>query len=137
MNLDPPPLFSVVIPTYRRPAMLERAVLSVLEQTYRDWEIIVSDDEHENGDTWLLLQRLQRQVPRLRISKNELQHGQAGNTNNGLQQARGHWIKILLDDDRLYPHCLDILAKLVNRFPDVACVNCAADRVTQGGTIPF
>jgi Glycosyl transferase family 2 len=44
-----PPLISVAIPTCRRPAMLERAIRSVAEQTFRDWEIVVSDDERKAG----------------------------------------------------------------------------------------
>ena len=44
-----PPLISVAIPTCRRPAMLERAIGSVAEQTFRDREIVVSDDGRKAG----------------------------------------------------------------------------------------
>jgi GT2 family glycosyltransferase len=131
------PFISVAIPTFRRPAMLERAVLSVAAQTFRDWEIVVSDDEPGEGEAWALLRRLKRQVPNLRAFKNRFGPGQAGNTNNALLRSRGAWIKPLHDDDRLYPGCLETLAALAARFPDVGCIACTFDRVTPAGEQPF
>jgi glycosyltransferase involved in cell wall biosynthesis len=128
------PFISVAIPTFRRPAMLERAVLSVAAQAFRDREIVVSDDEPGGGETWSLLRRLRGEVPGLRVFKNRLGPGQVGNTNNALLRSRGAWIKPLHDDDRLRPGCLEAFAALAARFPDAGCISCVYDRVTPAGS---
>ena len=43
------PFFSVIIPTYNRANLLKKAVQSVLNQTFQDWELIVVDDGSDDG----------------------------------------------------------------------------------------
>lgn len=126
------PLVSVVIPTYRRLDLLKRAVTSVLAQTYPHWELIVSDDEPEGGEVWAYLQDLARRDPRVQPVQNTTEHGQVGNTNNGLRQARGEWIKLLHDDDVLKPTCLEELLRVVESRPNVATVTCGVERYEDG-----
>jgi glycosyltransferase involved in cell wall biosynthesis len=104
------PFISVVIPTHKRPQYVEAAILSIQEQTYTDWELIVTDDEKPAGQTWQRLQRLSSTDPRIRPTQNLDSQGQASNTNHGMAQVRGQWIKLLHDDDRLAPSCLAQLA---------------------------
>ena len=131
---NPEPLISVVIPTYKRRVLLERALESVFAQTYNNWEVIVSDDEDGSGETWTYLTDLSEKYSRVRPSKNPGENGQVHNTNNALRHARGEWIKLLHDDDRLKPNCLTELINVVNRVRSrkIACVTCGVDRFEAG-----
>lgn len=46
------PLISIVIPTYKRRQRLEETVRPVQQQSFANWELIVSDDEKPAGSTW-------------------------------------------------------------------------------------
>lgn len=126
------PLVSIVIPTYKRPELLRRAVESVLVQTYEHWEMIVSDDEPGVGESWEYLEELADRDSRVRMVKNPMIRGQATNTNNALLQARGEWIKILHDDDVLKPTCLEELVGVSNLHPNAATITCSAERYVDG-----
>ena len=104
--MNNPPFFSVVIPTCRRPGLVRRAINSVMDQTYTDWELVVSDDEDPPGETWEILEMLCRRDSRIRPLRNRRARGQVGNTNSAIAHSRGEWIKPLHDDDVLYPECL-------------------------------
>lgn len=124
--------FSIIIPTYKRLALLKRAVQSVFDQTCPHWELIVSDDEAEKGETWAYLQDLASRDARVRVTRNTGPHGQAGNVNNCLKLVRGDWVKPLYDDDVMLPECLAVFEAVVRRFPDVALAGCLARHYCDG-----
>jgi glycosyltransferase involved in cell wall biosynthesis len=90
------PSVSVIIPTLRRPALLERAVRSVLEQTYRDFEIVVVIDGPDELTSRAAIEALDG---RIRVVALEANVGLAEARNVGIRQARGRWIALLDDDD--------------------------------------
>ncbi|TAL55375.1 glycosyltransferase family 2 protein [Pandoraea sp.] len=101
------PDVSIVIPTFRRPALLEHALLSALNQECAEnYEVIVVDNDGEAQDkeTWDIIQK--HKHPRLRYFRNSENLGMFGNWNRGLLLARGHWVTILHDDDVLAPDFL-------------------------------
>ncbi|HEU0014789.1 MAG TPA: glycosyltransferase family 2 protein [Longimicrobium sp.] len=90
------PVFSVVVPTYNRPAMLRRAVSSVLAQTFADFEVIVVDDASPGGPPLL---EPGPADPRVRVIRNERNLGAGASRNAGIRAARGRYISFLDDDD--------------------------------------
>jgi glycosyltransferase involved in cell wall biosynthesis len=88
------PLFSVVIPTYRRPEFLVEAVTSVTEQSVADLECIVVDDA--SG-----LPTPEFTDPRVRVLHHEVNLGLSGARNSGIRAARGRYVTFLDDDDLL------------------------------------
>lgn len=135
------PFFSVVVPTFRRPELLRRCIDSVRAQTFDDFELIVSDDERDAGRSWELCEAVRGADPRIRPIRNEGERGQVANTNWGVRHARGTWIKLLHDDDELYPECLrrfhDVLTSDRSRT-EVSLACCRADRMAvDGRTIPW
>ncbi len=116
------------MPTYKRPVMLRRAVESVLSQTYRDWELIVSDDEDPGGEAWEYLQPIAAADARVRPVRNPGPHGQVGNNNFAMRQARGEWIKPLFDDDALKPRCLERMLAAADASPGAALIRCLVDQ---------
>jgi glycosyltransferase involved in cell wall biosynthesis len=121
------PAISVVMPTYKRPDMIRRAVKSVLNQTVTDWELVISDDEHPPGQTWDYLRKIAAKDRRIRIIQNPADHGQIPNNNFVLRQARAPWIKPLYDDDALKPGCLQRMLLATIKKPEASVLLCLAD----------
>lgn len=90
------PKVSIVMPTYKNLNYLKRAIKSVLMQSYKDYEIIITDDSQNN-----VIKNYIRTLnnPRIRYFNNKPQLYQAANHTSGLQKATGKYIKILHDDD--------------------------------------
>jgi glycosyltransferase involved in cell wall biosynthesis len=86
---------SIIIPTYNRPALLQRAVASALAACPQDGEVIVVDDRSDTAIKAL------RDVtdPWLRITTNTGDKGAAGARNHGIAQAKGDIVMFLEDDD--------------------------------------
>jgi glycosyltransferase involved in cell wall biosynthesis len=87
------PKVSIVIPTYNRPKKLIRAVESVIEQTYTDWELIVVDDSSDVD--------AEETIPdddRIRYIQHECNKGAPAARNTGIDASNGEFIA-LLDDD--------------------------------------
>jgi glycosyltransferase involved in cell wall biosynthesis len=117
------PSVSVCIPAYKRPLLLRRAIASVFAQTYKDWELLISDDEDPPGETWDYLQQLPERDSRVRVMRNPGPHGQVPNINSTFRQARGTWIKPLHHDDVLRPECLETLLLSTRGLPSVVMVS--------------
>jgi glycosyltransferase involved in cell wall biosynthesis len=93
-------LVSVVIPTHNRAALLERALRSVLSQTYRHLEVIVVDDR-STDHTSRLLEEVRD--PRVRMVTVDSRRGVAEARNRGIELASGRFIAFLDDDDEWLP----------------------------------
>jgi glycosyltransferase involved in cell wall biosynthesis len=122
------PAVSVCIPAYNHAAWIGRTIESVLAQTLGDFEVIVSDDRSTDG-TADVAERYRD--PRIRVVRNERTLGAAGNWNHVVALARAPFVKLLCDDDLLYPRCLERqVAVLADpRHADVALVCCRRDIV--------
>ncbi len=115
------PLVSVITPTYNRPQYLKQALTSAVRQTYRNIEIIVSDNcSPENpqaivesfGDS------------RIRFSRNATNLGMFPNTINAFKMARGKYVASLLDDDMWEEDFLEKLIPPLEANPDLALAFC-------------
>ena len=98
------PKISVIIPTYNRASVIQRAVNSVYGQSFGDWELILVDDG-STDQTHKLLKAF-RQDSRFRYFKTE-NRGVSSARNLGLKQARGEWIAFLDSDDEWLPKKLE------------------------------
>jgi glycosyltransferase involved in cell wall biosynthesis len=96
------PSVSVVIPTYNRARTIERAIDSVLAQTFQDFEVIVVDDGSQD-ETKGVLSRFGDRI-RLIIQENR---GVSAARNTGIQAAHGKWIAFLDSDDEWHPAKLE------------------------------
>ncbi len=107
-------MVSVVIPSYRRPQLVQRAVESVLRQTWRDIEVIVVVDG-DNPETQQALALIED--PRLRVKTLAKSIGCAGARNAGVAEARGSWIAFLDDDDEWFPTKLASQMRTAEQYP--------------------
>lgn len=98
------PLVSVVIPTYNRSKELARAIKSVLNQTYQDFEILVVDDGSEE-DLRTVCDSFNDQ--RIKFIRNETHTNANVARNRGIKEAQGEYIAMLDSDDEYLPHHLN------------------------------
>ena len=124
---------SVAMPTYKRLPFLKKAVADVLAQTWTDWELVISDDEVDAGETWKYLEDLAKTDSRVKILKNNRgKHGQIYNVNSALSACTGDWIKPFFDDDRMLPTCLEDLVSVATNETvireNVVMIGCRAQK---------
>jgi glycosyltransferase involved in cell wall biosynthesis len=121
---------SVIVPTRDRPALLPRAVESVLEQSLADVEVVVVDDGPREPV------RLPSD-PRLRVVRLPTSRGLAAALNAGARDARGRWLATLDDDDRLLPHMLETSLEAIERseLPKPVASLSGVEFVRPNGTV--
>jgi glycosyltransferase involved in cell wall biosynthesis len=111
------PTVSVCIRAYARPDGLRAAIGSVLAQTYRDFELVVSDDSGE-------LEPVVRAFgdPRVSYHRNAQRLGPVSNIRCVFGLARGRLLVLLDDDDRWLPGFLEAVVERFERDPDLGIV---------------
>ena len=110
---DTGPLVSVIIPTYNRAVLVERAIRSVLGQHWRDLELIVVDDGSTDGTAARLAGI---DDVRMRVIPQD-NGGVACARNRGLAEARADWIAFLNSDDHWHPEKLSRQMAAMMRAP--------------------
>ena len=103
---SPPPLLSVVVLSYARPAFLERALASVIAQPVADREIVVVDNRSASSEAVAAVVARVREARLLALPVNR---GFAGGMNAGIARARGRYVLLTEDDIVLEPGCLEAL----------------------------
>lgn len=126
--------FTVVITTFNRLNLLQRAINSALEQTM-SCEVVVADD-CSLDDTQSYVEGLQQELlmrgdSRLVYCRNSANQGHAATVNAGVDKSSGDWIKFLDDDDYLAPNCLEEMAKAIALRPQAVIASCVAAQVNE------
>jgi len=111
MNINNKPLVSICIPTYNGEKYIEESLNSALEQTYKNIEIIVSDDASRDNTLQIIEKKLKNSGVVYRIYHNK-PNGIGANWNNCVRKAKGDYIKFLFQDDILQPECIEKLIKV-------------------------
>ena len=114
------PKVSVIVPTYNRPELLERALQSVVAQTLEDFEIIVVND------CGVALEETLSKYDKIVYVEKNMNSGASASRNLALKIARGKYINFLDDDDYFYPNHLQTLVDVLeqNEQYKVAYSNC-------------
>lgn len=103
MNIsERPPNFSIIIPTYNRPTTVVRALQSVAEQSYKDFEVLVIDDCSSNSPQ-TRIEEFKRKNPELDVQYHHQKEnkGVSAARNLAIKKASGNYIVFLDDDDEL------------------------------------
>jgi glycosyltransferase involved in cell wall biosynthesis len=90
------PLFSILLTTHNRSQFLPRAIRSVLQQRFTDFELIIIDDNSTDNTQAVLAQFKDPRITSIQHTHNQ---GVSAARNTGIQQARGEYICFLDDDD--------------------------------------
>ena len=107
------PLISIVVPLYNTPLdFLTELLDSVVNQTYRNWELCLVDAGQDEKVGRAVAARMAGE-PRIRYQKLDKNEGIAGNTNAGFALAKGEYIALLDHDDILHPSALWYVARAI------------------------
>lgn len=99
-------MITVVIPAYNSAEYIDRAIQSVISQTYKDWEIVIVDDA-STDNTWNVLMKYNGDN-RIKVVKNEVNKGVGVSRKVGINNASGEYITFLDSDDYLLPNYLEV-----------------------------
>lgn len=132
-------LVSVIIPTYKRPDMISRAVDSVLNQTYENIEIFVVDDNNPTFPERTATEKVMKQYEnntKVSYIKHECNKNGSAARNTGWRLARGKYITYLDDDDEISPNKIQAQVECLDKLDDSwgACYT-AYHTLMQDGTI--
>lgn len=129
-------LVSVVIPTYKRSSTLDRAIASVVKQSYSNIEIIVVDDNAEFPEYRSKTREIVSSYQNIVLVENERNLGGGLSRNAGIEVARGKYIAFLDDDDEYLPRKIEEQYNyyLERNNGNVAMVYCYAQMINVDGS---
>mgnify|MGYP003705857779 CR=1 FL=1 len=96
MNTEFKPLVSIVIPTYNHAKFISKALKSVIDQTYKNWEAIIIDNESVDETYKLINNFNDSRIKYFKISNDGVI---AKSRNLGIKEAKGDWVAFLDSDD--------------------------------------
>lgn len=118
------PLVSIGIPTYRRPQELAECLRQILNQTYDNIEVIVSDNASEGSEVVDLLESVRRTDSRLCFFRQEQNIGPVENFQFVLDRAQGKYFMWCADDDWHAPEFVARMVALHEANPDLSLAFC-------------
>lgn len=127
------PMVSVIMPAYNASKTIEAAIISVLNQSFKDFELIVVNDCSVD-DTEAVVRRLAQSDNRIRIFNNEKNSGVAYSRNLGVEKAFGEWIAFLDSDDMWRKDKLEKQLELAITNPEASLTYTASGFMSSDGT---
>ncbi len=117
------PMVSVLITVYNREKYIAAAIESVLAQSYENFELIIVDDGSSDGSVEII--RSYTHDSRIKFNPNSRNIGQFKTRNRAAALANGKYLKYVDSDDVIYPHCLEVMVHLMERFFQAGMMLCA------------
>ena len=123
------PLFSIVVPVYRpKKEFFEDMIMSVLNQTYSNWELCIADGSGKGFEMDLTCSKLLNSDSRIKYVKLSENLGISGNTNAAMDLVTGDYIVLGDHDDIIRPDALYECAALINEKDDVEVIYTDEDK---------
>lgn len=127
--------FSFVMPTYNSNLdFLEEMIESILEQTYTNFEVCISDDASTISGVHKYLNDLQAQDDRFIINFANERGGIAANTNRCLKMVTGDFVVLCDHDDRLEVHALQSFVNYIHEHPNTDVIYSDEDIINVDGS---
>lgn len=126
------PLVSVILPCYNTEKHIEQALRSMMQQDYRNLEIIVLDD-HSSDKSWAIIQRLAAEDPRILAVRNEQNLQLIKTLNKGVQLAQGAYIARMDADDVSHPSRISQQVSYLAQHPEVDMIATCASYISSRG----
>ena len=132
------PIVSFIVPCYKLAHLLPECIDSILNQTYRDFEILVMDDCSPDATPAV---SASFHDPRVIYVRNQTNLGHLRNYNKGISMSRGKYVWLISADDRLRrPYILERYVAIMEANPKVGYVFCSGVGVKNGeetGTLGY
>lgn len=124
------PLVTVFMAAYNGEAYIEKAIQSVLSQSFTDFELLIIND----GSTDRTLDIIHQFTdPRIRLVHNDGNKGLTFTRNRGIEEAKGQYIAILDCDDIALPDRLQTQIRFLNAHPEIAICGGQAIAIDESG----
>ncbi|WP_431857383.1 glycosyltransferase [Azospirillum sp.] len=128
------PMISVVMPVYNTPEpYLRRAIDTVLEQLYPDWELCIADDASTAPHVARVLEEYAGRDARIKWVRRETNGHISAASNTALELATGTFVALMDHDDELPPHALYVVAEEIVRHPDADVIYSDEDKIDENG----
>jgi glycosyltransferase involved in cell wall biosynthesis len=127
---------SVLLPTFRRPLLLRRAIASALGQTYRDLVVIVFDNA-SGDETESVVAGFAARDGRVRYVRRERNIGGPENFARALDAVETTYFAFLSDDDALFPRCYEICLRGFAAAPDALLSAASTLEMDALGSVRF
>lgn len=125
---------SVCIPVYNGEKTIQKTVESVMQQTYKNLEILIIDNQ-STDNTVQIVSNLKDD--RIVFFQNSNNIGMAGNWNECLKKATGEYIHFLCADDYMTKDCIEKKVTLMDLDGEIAMVSSSTDIVNENGELVF
>ncbi len=126
--------FSIIVPVYKvDKKWLNKCIYSVIDQHYKNWELILVDDASGSQELTELMHSMALKDDRIRTYELKNNSGIAVVTNFGIQQARGKFIGFLDHDDEITPDALTWITWSLNKNPEALWLYSDEDFITTTG----
>lgn len=122
-------LVSIIVPVYNVEDYLEECVRSVLEQTYRNFELLLVNDGSKDG-SGALCDRLAAEDPRIRVIHKE-NEGVSTTRNRGIDESKGDFIVFVDSDDLIMPDMLRKMVRAITKHQTDLAI-CGFQRFREG-----
>lgn len=110
------------MPTWNRAAILPNTLNSILNQTLKDFELIIIDDG-STDNTWDILQSYAGKDNRIRLFRHEKSRERVISWNEGMREAKGDWLYFVDSDDEIAYGSLEILNHNIEQYPEYKVFN--------------
>jgi len=131
-NFEFSPKISIVTPTWNTGEIwLKRAIDSVLDQVYYNWELCIADGGSDVPKVREILTEYSNTDARIKIKLLDCNKGIAANSNEALSLASGDYIVLLDHDDELAPFALYEVVKLLNEKPNLDFIYSDEDKIDE------
>lgn len=117
------PMFSTIITSWNRANILPKAMNSVCDQTFEDWELIVIDDGSTDNTQEVLKRYKDRYGDKIKIITHEKCQERVISWNEGMKLASGDWISFLDSDDEYIFGYYEILEHNIKKYPEYKVFN--------------
>ncbi|WP_447968282.1 glycosyltransferase [Nitrospira sp. M1] len=121
------PSISVLMPNYNHAQYLEKALQSILAQSFQPMEIIVVDD-CSTDNSWEMIQEIASRYSILRVVRNDQNHGAVFSVGRALSLATGDYVYCLSADDMVFSGFFEKSILLLEQHPEAGL--CTSDPVT-------
>lgn len=130
------PLVSVIIPIYKAEEFIVEALRSVMDQTYKNLEIILINDKSPDRSIELA-QQLTANDPRIQIVDNKYEKGIVGALNTGLEIAAGELVARMDADDVCFPDRIEKQVRFMDEHPEIAVSSGSVEVIGKHSGLKF
>lgn len=128
-------MVSIIVPTYNREDVIERALSSILRQTYSSYEVVVVDDGSTDGTQSVVAGLQDSRIRYIALQENR---GAAYARNVGIREAKYDYIAFLDSDDEWLPDKLELqMKKMLNSSEQYGMVYCRMQGLSRDGSDTF